>query len=124
MVIGHLLGAWVSPTRRQRCRASDRGLSAATRSPMRIIRRPTDWRIDGDEAATRRRRAASRIWASRRSRAWSRSIIEIMCFSPPFSSVFVVGFVLLDVVVEGAAGVGHEHVFERLRTSGLPGGYR
>src|SRR4029079_17051810 len=45
-------------------------------------------------------------------------------FSHLLSFGFVVGLVLIDVVVEGAAGVGHEHVVERwrgCRPAGLAG---
>ena len=43
-------------------------------------------------------------------------VLGVLCMRVITSFQSILGLVLLDVVVEGTAGVGHEHVFEgRLR---------
>ena len=87
--------------------------SAATRAPIRM-NRATDGATDGTgrlgaplapQAAASSTSRSIRSWAS-----WRSISMAGTWFITSFH--IVLGLVLLDVVVEGAAGVGHEHVFE------------
>src|SRR4029078_9104053 len=95
-----------------------------TRQPgARPDGRTTDQRSGGPSAKTRTgsrepvgpaRPGGTRALAARARRA-ADSPRRTASFSHLLSFGFVVGLVLVDVVVEGAAGVGHEHVVERCR---------
>src|SRR3954453_10103846 len=81
-----------------------------------MTRRPTERRRDGrsiDSGWARRARAARSISRSAASWAKANASQGYCCMVlTSFPSVVVGRLVLVDVVVEGAAGVGHEHVFE------------
>src|SRR6478609_1763787 len=83
-----------------------------------MTRRPTERRRDGRGSTSgwaRRARAARSISRSAASCARanaSQGDCACMVLTSFRCLVVVIGLVLVDVVVEGAAGVGHEHVFE------------
>src|SRR6202008_2258085 len=90
---------------------------------------PMDRRMDGRVLVARRAarrsramRSISRCWASFASDNASHGCICMVLTSFLWSFV-VVGPVLVDVVVERAAGEGHEHVLEARRAA-LPLGLR
>src|SRR5829696_9002658 len=98
---------WLGP---HRDRASWGRGSAASREPMETIDRPTARRTERrTRGGSIRARWRSTISRSRSARTARRCIsFSNMRTSPPFWLSFVFAVVLGDVVVEGAAGVGHE----------------
>src|SRR5262245_24648595 len=108
--IGPAPGTTRRPTARPNGRRTDRRPDGPSTKPR------TGWRgRDGPGRPVGTRALAARAMRAAGSRQRTAS------FSHLLSCDFVVGLVLVDVVVERAAGVGHEHVLERCGRRGAAG---